>query len=273
MLAQLRGDAVGFNSGQVECAGRRLPAGRPVRKPVANDASASSGYWWPRVVITFVIVAGLLTFAATRLVVPAGMRWALRRPRRLRRSAAGTGTGSPPMRARRSSRICVEDPEPMTDRPVAAAIRERLGLTPRSPACVACVGASGGGVRSDRDCWSSPRLCSPWRPSSCLPAPSRWRLRRGSRPASPAWRSSLARRRLAPPSLARRCRAPRGRGARPAPAPRHGARARAHETQRPLEARQLADARARLNEVDLRLRVPAAAGATAADRRRRRASR
>jgi ABC-type transport system involved in multi-copper enzyme maturation permease subunit len=82
LLAQLRGDAAGLNTGQVECLGDVC---RPIDQfgnPIADDASTSSGYWWPRVVVTFVILAGLLTFAATRLVVPVGMRWALRRPTR-----------------------------------------------------------------------------------------------------------------------------------------------------------------------------------------------
>ena len=111
-LAQLRGDAVGFNSGQVECVGDVCQPVDDFGNPIANDASASSGYWWPRVVITFVIFAGLLTFAATRLVVPAGMRWALRRPRRLRRSAAAAGTGVAADEGAPVVQDLVEDPEP-----------------------------------------------------------------------------------------------------------------------------------------------------------------
>jgi ABC-type transport system involved in multi-copper enzyme maturation permease subunit len=82
LLAQLRSDAAGLNTGQVECLGDVC---RPIDQfgnPIADDASTSSGYWWPRVVVTFVILAGVLTLAATRLVVPVGMRWALRRPTR-----------------------------------------------------------------------------------------------------------------------------------------------------------------------------------------------
>jgi ABC-type transport system involved in multi-copper enzyme maturation permease subunit len=112
LLAQLRGDAVAFDAGQVECQGDVC---RPIDQfgnPIANDVSASSGYWWPRVVITFVIFAGLLTFAATRLVVPAGMRWALRRPtRRLRHSAAAAGIGDTAAEGAPVVQDLIEDPE------------------------------------------------------------------------------------------------------------------------------------------------------------------
>ncbi len=113
LLAQLRGDAIGFDGGQVECQGDVC---RPVDQfgnPVANNANASSGYWWPRVVITFVILAGVLTFAATRLVVPAGMRWALRRPsRRSRQYAATTSTEGAADDGAPVVQDLVEDPEP-----------------------------------------------------------------------------------------------------------------------------------------------------------------
>ena len=113
LLAQLRGDAIAFDGGQVECQGDVC---RPVDQfgdPVANNANASSGYWWPRVVITFVILAGVLTFAATRLVVPAGMRWALRRPsRRSRQYAATTSTEDAADDGAPVVQDLVEDPEP-----------------------------------------------------------------------------------------------------------------------------------------------------------------
>lgn len=79
MLAQLRGDAPNVG-GDVECQGDVC---RPIDQfgnPVDDVANTGSGYWWPRVSITFVIMAALLTLAATRLVVPVGMRWAFRRP-------------------------------------------------------------------------------------------------------------------------------------------------------------------------------------------------
>ena len=49
--------------------------------PVNQAVESGSGYWWPRIAITFVALAALLTFLSTRLVVPAGMRWAFRRRR------------------------------------------------------------------------------------------------------------------------------------------------------------------------------------------------
>jgi ABC-2 type transport system permease protein len=81
MLAQLRGDAPNLNGG-MECIGDVC---RPVDQfgnPIEGAIETGSGYWWPRVSLTFVAIAGLLTLAATRLVVPAGMRWAFRRPGR-----------------------------------------------------------------------------------------------------------------------------------------------------------------------------------------------
>lgn len=44
-------------------------------------ADEASNHWWPRMTITFLIAAGLLTIASMRLVVPPGMRWAWRRRR------------------------------------------------------------------------------------------------------------------------------------------------------------------------------------------------
>ena len=81
MLAQLRGNAPSLN-GEVECQGNVC---RPVDQfgnPVDDVADSGSGYWWPRISLTFVAVAAVLTLAATRLVIPAGMRWAFRRPNR-----------------------------------------------------------------------------------------------------------------------------------------------------------------------------------------------
>jgi ABC-2 type transport system permease protein len=48
--------------------------GRPINAP-------TGGYWWPRISITFTVLSVLLTLAATRFVIPAGMRFAFRRRR------------------------------------------------------------------------------------------------------------------------------------------------------------------------------------------------
>ena len=87
MLAQMRGDALNVDGGMV-CEGDVC---RPVDQfgnPVDEVIETGTGFWWPRVSITFVIVGALLTLAATRLVVPAGMRWAFRRVRPRRGSTA-----------------------------------------------------------------------------------------------------------------------------------------------------------------------------------------
>jgi ABC-2 type transport system permease protein len=71
LLGEMRGERVNF--GQLDQFGN----------PIGN-AEGTSGYWWPRISITFVVLALLLTLASMRLVVPAGMRWAFSRPRRRR---------------------------------------------------------------------------------------------------------------------------------------------------------------------------------------------
>jgi hypothetical protein len=78
MLRELRGQPGGFGGG-VECVGDVCGPVDEFGNPVNQDFDAGSGYWWPRVAITFVALAALLTFLSTRLVVPAGMRWAFRR--------------------------------------------------------------------------------------------------------------------------------------------------------------------------------------------------
>ena len=80
VLAQLRGEEFNFGGG-MQCNGNVCV---PVDQfgNVMDAGAAGSGYWWPRISLTFVGLAVLLTLASMRLVVPAGMRWALRRPRR-----------------------------------------------------------------------------------------------------------------------------------------------------------------------------------------------
>ena len=82
MLAEFRGVRADFVDGG-QCVGPECGPfdqfGNPIDGPRIDTGS---GYWWPRVAITSVGLAALLTFLSTRLVVPAGMRWAFRRPRR-----------------------------------------------------------------------------------------------------------------------------------------------------------------------------------------------
>jgi len=77
LLSGLRGDTFAGGDG-VECFGDVCEPVDVIGNPFGDDPT---GYWWPRIVITYVLASALLTFAATRLVVPAGMRWAFRRRR------------------------------------------------------------------------------------------------------------------------------------------------------------------------------------------------
>lgn len=47
--------------------------GGPVGFPVLD--TRQGGYWWPRIALTFLATAAVLTLVSMRLVVPAGMRW------------------------------------------------------------------------------------------------------------------------------------------------------------------------------------------------------
>jgi ABC-2 type transport system permease protein len=81
MLAQLRGEELN-GGGDVVCDGNVC---RPVDQfgnPMDGALETGSGYWWPRITITYVILAIVLTLGAMRFVVPPGMRWAFRRRRR-----------------------------------------------------------------------------------------------------------------------------------------------------------------------------------------------
>ncbi|HUF06838.1 MAG TPA: ABC transporter permease subunit [Candidatus Binatia bacterium] len=53
--------------------------GQPVPPEVVLVGDDGSDYWWPRVSISFLVVAAILTAASMGLVVPPGMRWAFRR--------------------------------------------------------------------------------------------------------------------------------------------------------------------------------------------------
>jgi hypothetical protein len=91
MLSGLRGDGfAAVGGGEVECLGDVCQPVDVVGNPFGGDPS---GYWWPRIVVTYLLASALLTFAATRLVVPAGMRWAFRR-RRPATEAASIGASS-----------------------------------------------------------------------------------------------------------------------------------------------------------------------------------
>jgi ABC-2 type transport system permease protein len=80
MLRGLRGEMDFQGGGNVECIGDVCREVDQFGNAIEVDASGS-GHWWPRIAITFIVVSALLTLASMRLVVPAGMRWALRRQR------------------------------------------------------------------------------------------------------------------------------------------------------------------------------------------------
>ncbi len=82
MLRELRGEGGGFVGGNVECINDVCREVDQFGNPIDVAAVAGgSGYWWPRIALTFVLLSVLLTLASMRLVVPPGMRWALRRRR------------------------------------------------------------------------------------------------------------------------------------------------------------------------------------------------
>ena len=111
MLAQLRGDQPNLG-GDVVCEGNVC---RPIDQfgnPVDEIIETGSGYWWPRVAITSVIMAALLTLAATRLVVPAGMRWAFRRGRSGRARPGSVAAADPTLEGAPVIQELREEPEP-----------------------------------------------------------------------------------------------------------------------------------------------------------------
>jgi ABC-type transport system involved in multi-copper enzyme maturation permease subunit len=82
MLHELRGGAANVADRNVECFGNVCREFDRFGNPVEGDRADRSGYWWPRITITYVILAGLLTLASVRFLVPAGMRFAFRPGRR-----------------------------------------------------------------------------------------------------------------------------------------------------------------------------------------------
>jgi ABC-type transport system involved in multi-copper enzyme maturation permease subunit len=91
-LYQLFGDDLAAAGFGFDCGGFGCRDGvEPVPDPAFNVAPLirAGDHWWPRVAITFLAIAAVLTIASMRLVVPPGMRWALRRrPRRAIERAA-----------------------------------------------------------------------------------------------------------------------------------------------------------------------------------------
>ena len=92
LLFQIRGEAVQPVGRNVECFGNVCQEFDQFGNPINAVDAGRSGYWWPRISITYVVLAGLLTVASMRLVVPAGMRFAFGR----RRLATGAPIAPPP---------------------------------------------------------------------------------------------------------------------------------------------------------------------------------
>ncbi|HEX2766728.1 MAG TPA: ABC transporter permease subunit [Candidatus Limnocylindria bacterium] len=86
-LAELHGERTLFGGGEVRCDGDICQPVDVFGNPIGSGDT--TGHWWPRVGLTYLVGAAILTFLATRLVVPAGMRWAFRR----RHSGAAAATG------------------------------------------------------------------------------------------------------------------------------------------------------------------------------------
>jgi hypothetical protein len=64
---------------------------------VVADPTGGSGYWWPRVTISFLLVGAVLTLVSMRLVVPPGMRGAFgRRTSGSRAPSMDSRDGTPP---------------------------------------------------------------------------------------------------------------------------------------------------------------------------------
>ena len=116
LLAELRGEQTNFGGG-MQCNGNVCI---PVDQfgNVIDAAGTGSGYWWPRISLSFVALSVLLTLVSMRLVVPAGMRWAFKRPRRgaLASPAPGVSVdtaaeGTPTIEELRSDPQPAEEPE------------------------------------------------------------------------------------------------------------------------------------------------------------------
>lgn len=92
LLFQIRGETTAPIGRNVECFGNVCQEFDQFGNPINAVDAGRSGYWWPRISITYVVLAGLLTVASMRLVVPAGMRFAFGR----RRLATGAPAAPPP---------------------------------------------------------------------------------------------------------------------------------------------------------------------------------
>jgi ABC-type transport system involved in multi-copper enzyme maturation permease subunit len=84
-IYQLFGDDLSAGAGG-ECIGVECDFVEPAEpgQPVEFGAFGRTDYWWPRVAVSFVGLAAVLTLLSMRLVVPAGLGW---RPRRRRGTA------------------------------------------------------------------------------------------------------------------------------------------------------------------------------------------
>ena len=102
-LYELFGQDLATGGGGVTCDGVDCPepglggglggdlGPRPLPADEAANPIVSSGYWWPRVAISFVLVAAVLTLLSMQLVLPPPMRWKFLRPARRSRHIEGGG--------------------------------------------------------------------------------------------------------------------------------------------------------------------------------------
>lgn len=121
VLAQLRGDP-NFGGGMV-CQGDVCFPADQFGNPIVGGFEANSlllGYWWPRIVLTFVGMSAIVTLLSIRLVIPAGMRFAFRGRRKVR-AVAAAGTEDPLTSAAEGGPV--EEGEGGTARPTPEAER------------------------------------------------------------------------------------------------------------------------------------------------------
>jgi ABC-type transport system involved in multi-copper enzyme maturation permease subunit len=95
-LYELFGQDLASGTIAVDPGGGFVPPDAPATDGFLGSASLTSGYWWPRISLSLVGLAAILTLASTQLVVPAGMRGFGSRRRRAATAAVPAQTPESP---------------------------------------------------------------------------------------------------------------------------------------------------------------------------------